>query len=205
PDALRRKKRAWRRAPRPSPRARGPPSFGSPARISRPPLFGKTGAHWGHGERRITRGDRVGARARSEGRWRARQPSRGVWSFDSGVPIGAGACPGESGVRRIRTTSRFFGPSALPAHASMHVGAGGRPSALSASLRDEPFKRLPGHDPEAARTQRPREGRLKPQVTSSRRGFGRSERPAFATGLPSTRTTSAVKSYRSLKRLLPTP
>src|SRR2546426_6912708 len=41
--------------------------------------------------------------------------------------------------------------------------------------------------------------------TRSRRGLGRKLRPTFASGFPSTRTTSAVKSKRPWNRLDPTP
>lgn len=43
------------------------------------------------------------------------------------------------------------------------------------------------------------------QKTRSRRGLGRSARPAFAHGRPSTRTTSAVKSFWPRRSEEPTP
>jgi hypothetical protein len=46
---------------------------------------------------------------------------------------------------------------------------------------------------------------IRAQNTRSRRGLGRSPRPAFAHGRPSTRTTSAVKSFCPRSREEPTP
>src|SRR3954468_989878 len=47
--------------------------------------------------------------------------------------------------------------------------------------------------------------RLRRYVTRSRRGFGLDSRPTFAHGLPSTSTTSAVKSFDPRSNDDPTP